>query len=68
MRKMFGDFVLKSAMLKSTAISDAGINKQTLYEVSKERYSKSTYDRAMESLNSVNSEVEDLIKKAWGRM
>jgi chromosome partitioning protein len=68
MRKMFGDFVLKSAMLKSTAISDAGINKQTLYEVSKERYSKSTYDRAMESLNSVNSEIEDLIKKAWGRM
>ena len=68
MRKMFGDFVLKNAMLKSTAISDAGINKQTLYEVSKERYSKSTYDRAMESLNSVNSEIEDLIKKAWGRM
>jgi chromosome partitioning protein len=68
MRKMFGDFVLKSAMLKSTAISDAGINKQTLYEVSKERYSKSTYDRAMESLNSVNSEIEDLVKKAWGRM
>jgi chromosome partitioning protein len=68
MRKMFGDFVLKHAMLKSTAISDAGINKQTLYEVSKERYSKSTYDRAMESLNSVNSEIEDLIKKAWGRM
>jgi chromosome partitioning protein len=68
MRKMFGDFVLKNAMLKSTAIADAGINKQTLYEVAKERFSKSTYDRAIDSLNSVNGEIENLIKKAWGRM
>ncbi|TGS54623.1 plasmid partitioning protein RepA, partial [Mesorhizobium sp. M3A.F.Ca.ET.201.01.1.1] len=32
MRVIFGGFVLKNEMLKSTAISDAGITKQTLYE------------------------------------
>ena len=33
MRSMFGERVLTNSMLKSTAISDAGITKQTLYEV-----------------------------------
>jgi len=32
---MFGDHVLNYPMLKSTAVSDAGITKQTLYEVSR---------------------------------
>ncbi|WP_262267135.1 MULTISPECIES: plasmid partitioning protein RepA [Microvirga] len=67
MRQQFPEFVFNNPMLKSTAIADAGITKQTLYEVPKEQFSKSTYDRAMESLNSVNSEIEDLIKQAWGR-
>ena len=54
-------------MLKSTAISDAGITKQTLYEVTRDQFTRSTYDRAMEALDSVNSEIEGLIKAAWGR-
>jgi chromosome partitioning protein len=51
-----------------TAISDAGITKQTLYEVPREDFSKGTYDRAMDSLNNVNAEIEELIKSAWGRV
>jgi len=54
-------------VLKSTAISDAGLTKQTLYEVEKGQFTRSTYERAMESLNAVNGEVEDLIQQAWGR-
>jgi chromosome partitioning protein len=67
MRQQFPEFVFEHPMLKSTAIADAGITKQTLYEVPREQFSKSTYDRAMDSLNNVNSEIEDLIKQAWGR-
>ncbi|EBA02780.1 MAG: plasmid partitioning protein RepA [Paracoccaceae bacterium] len=67
MRSMFGDHVLNHPVLKSTAISDAGITKQTLYEVEKGQFVRATYERAMESLNSVNGEIETLIQQAWGR-
>ena len=67
MRSLFGDHVLNHTVLKSTAISDAGITKQTLYEVEKSQFTRATYERAMESLNAVNGEIEDLIQKAWGR-
>ncbi|MGC1861862.1 MAG: plasmid partitioning protein RepA [Methylocystis sp.] len=67
MRSMFGERVLTSPMVKSTAISDAGITKQTLYEVPREQFTRATYDRAVEALNAVNGEVEALILSAWGR-
>ncbi|MCI2396010.1 plasmid partitioning protein RepA [Aliiroseovarius sediminis] len=67
MRSMFGEHVLNHPVLKSTAISDAGITKQTLYEVEKGHFTRATYERAMESLNAVNEEIETLIQQAWGR-
>ena len=67
MRSMFGDHVLNHPVLKSTAISDAGITKQTLYEVEKGQFTRSTYERAIESLNAVNDEIESLVQTAWGR-
>ena len=57
MRSMFGDHVLNYPMLKSTAISDAGITKQTLYEVSRDQFTRATYDRAIEALDNVNGEI-----------
>lgn len=67
MRALFGERVLTNNMLKSTAISDAGITKQTLYEVARDQFTRATYDRAMESLDAVNGEVLGLIRTAWGR-
>jgi chromosome partitioning protein len=67
MRSMFGEHVLNFPMLKSTAIADAGITKQTLYEVSRDQFTRSTYDRAIEALDSVNGEIEQLIRGAWRR-
>ncbi|RWA81165.1 plasmid partitioning protein RepA [Mesorhizobium sp.] len=64
---LFGEFILKNQMLKSTAISDAGITKQTLYEVEKNAMTRSTYERAMEALDVVNGEIVALIHEAWGR-
>jgi chromosome partitioning protein len=67
MRSMFGEHVLNHPVLKSTAISDAAITKQTLYELEKSHFTRATYERAIESLNAVNGELEGLIQKAWGR-
>lgn len=68
LRSLFGERVLTAPLVKSTAFSDAGLTKQTLYEVSRESFSRATYDRAMESLTAVNGEVEGLIMKAWNRV
>ncbi|EAR52083.1 ATPase, ParA type [Oceanicola granulosus HTCC2516] len=67
MRQLFGEHVLNHPVLKSTAISDAGLTKQTLYEVEKSLFVRSTYERALESLNASNGEIETLIQRAWGR-
>ncbi len=68
LRNQFGDRVLTAPMVKSTAISDAGLTKQTLYEVGRENFSRQTYDRALEALTAVNTEIEQLLLKAWGRI
>lgn len=67
LRAQFGERVLTAPMVKSTAVSDAGLTKQTLYEVGRENFSRVTYDRAMESLTAVNGEIEALIYSAWNR-
>lgn len=67
LRNLFGDYVLTNAMLKSAAVSDAGLTKQTLYEIGRENLTRSTYDRAMEALDAVNGEIEGLVRAAWGR-
>jgi chromosome partitioning protein len=67
LRSLFGDRVLTSSVVKSTAFSDAGLTKQTLYEVSRDSFTRATYDRAIESLTSVNTEIQGLIYRAWKR-
>ncbi|NTF52713.1 plasmid partitioning protein RepA [Agrobacterium rhizogenes] len=67
MRAIFGNRMLHNAMLKSTAVADAGVTKQTLYEVERAQFTRGTYDRALESLNLVNAEIEAHIRSTWGR-
>lgn len=66
-RSLFRERVLTHSMLKSTAVSDAGLSKQTLYEIGRENFNKATYDRALEALDAVNGEIEGLMRAAWGR-
>jgi chromosome partitioning protein len=54
-------------MLKSTAISDAGMTQQTIYEVDPGQLVRKTIDRALSSLNNVADELEQTIQMAWGR-
>ncbi|MBY3121557.1 plasmid partitioning protein RepA [Rhizobium laguerreae] len=67
MRSMFKNHVLTNPMLRSVAISDAAMTNQTLYEVERNQFTRATYDRAMEAMDAVNTEIADLIHKAWGR-
>jgi chromosome partitioning protein len=67
MQSLFPKQMLKNPMVKSTAISDAGITNQTLYEVERSQFTRATYDRALEALNAVNEEITALVHKAWGR-
>lgn len=67
LRQLFADEVMVAPMLKSTAISDAGLTQQTLYEVERSQFHRQTYDRAVDSLNAVNDEIEMLLQQAWGR-
>ena len=67
LRSLFGEDVLAASVWKSTAIADAGLTKQSLYELERGSVGRATFDRAMESLEAVNGEILDLIHKAWGR-
>jgi chromosome partitioning protein len=67
LRQLFGEEVMVAPMLKSTAISDAGLTQQTVYEVERSQFHRSTYDRAVDSLNLVNDEIESLLQQAWRR-
>lgn len=67
LRHILGRQVLINPMVKSTAISDAGMTQQTIYEVDPKHMVKSTLDRAITSMNAVADEVEEVIQKAWGR-
>jgi len=68
MRQVFGDDLLLNMVSKSTAVADALTWKQSLYEVQRARFSApKTYDRAIESINAANAEIEKLLWAAWGR-
>ncbi|KAB2716392.1 plasmid partitioning protein RepA [Brucella anthropi] len=67
MQSMFAEQMLKHSMVKSTAISDAGLTKQTLYEVERASFTRTTFDRAWEALENVNQEVAALVHQSWGR-
>jgi chromosome partitioning protein len=67
LRSILGDCILQNATLKSTAISDAGLTSQTIYEVDRGLFTRSTYDRALESVNAVNGEILELIRGVWRR-
>ena len=62
-----GDMVLTTPLLKSTAISDAGMTQQTIYEVDPGQLIRKTIDRALSSVNNVADELEQTIQMAWGR-
>ncbi|MGN0933332.1 plasmid partitioning protein RepA [Falsigemmobacter intermedius] len=67
LRSILLDQVLNTPMLKSTAISDAGMTQQTIYEIDPSQVVRRTLERILESVNGVADEFEKVLQEAWGR-
>lgn len=67
LRGLFAEEVLAATVWKSTAIADAGLTKQSLYELERGSFGRATYDRALESLEAVNGEILGLVHRVWER-
>ncbi|MBJ2154067.1 plasmid partitioning protein RepA [Xinfangfangia sp. D13-10-4-6] len=67
MRALFQDRVMSATALKSTAISDATMLKQSLYEVVRSDMTRATYDRARGSMDAIGREIETMVRQTWGR-
>lgn len=67
LRSKLGDDMLLHPFVKSTAISDASMTKQSIYEVSRSDFNRQTYDRAFSSVELVVRTVENEMRRVWGR-
>ncbi|WP_457812192.1 plasmid partitioning protein RepA [Sinorhizobium meliloti] len=67
LRDSLGNNLLTATVWESGAISQACTKHRSLYELSAGDVGRSAYEQAMETLNSTNAEVMDLICQVWGR-
>lgn len=67
MRALFQDRVVGPTGLRSTAIGDASMLKMSIYEVARSEMTRSTYDRAKNSLDAIGAEISGMLQRAWGR-
>jgi chromosome partitioning protein len=69
LRKTAGELLLNRAMALTTGIDAAGNRKQTFYEIKASEFpgTRKTYLRALQQLNLLNYEIENLLLQVWGR-
>lgn len=67
LRDSLGDDLLTATVWESNAIREARLKNRSLYELSAGAVGRSAYEQAIESLNSTNAEVMDIISEVWGR-
>lgn len=67
LRSLFGDDVLAASVVETTAIASAGLEKKSLYELSRGSVGRDTLNRALESVDAVNAEIFRHIETVWGR-
>lgn len=67
LRSKLGDDVLIYPFIKSTAVGDASMTKQTIYEVARTDFHRQTYDRAFSSVEPMVRSVENELRRVWGR-
>ncbi|GLR59081.1 plasmid partitioning protein RepA [Rhizobium indigoferae] len=67
LRASLGDDLLTATVWESDAIREAGLKNRSLYELSAGDVGRSAYEQAMETLNSTNAEVMDIISEVWDR-
>jgi chromosome partitioning protein len=67
LRSLFGDDVLAASVVETTAIASAGLEKKSLYELSRGSVGRDTLNRALDSVDAVNAEIFRHIETVWGR-
>lgn len=67
LRSLFKDDVLAPAVVETTAIASAGLEKKSLYEMTRGSVGRDTLNRALESVDAVNGDIFEHVKKVWGR-
>ena len=67
LRTLFTDMVMSATSFKSTAVSDATMLKQSIYELDRADVTRSTYDRARVSMDAVGAEIREMIESTWRR-
>ncbi|MBP2551143.1 chromosome partitioning protein [Neorhizobium galegae] len=67
LRSLFKEDVLAPAVVETTAIASAGLEKKSLYELTRGSVGRDTLSRALESMDAVNREIFLHIKTVWGR-
>lgn len=67
LRSLFKEDVLAPAVVETTAIASAGLEKKSLYELSRGSVGRDTLTRALDSVDAVNREIFLHIKDVWGR-
>ncbi|MBY5571788.1 plasmid partitioning protein RepA [Rhizobium leguminosarum] len=67
LRSLFGEDVLAPAVVETTAIASAGLEKKSLYEMARGSVGRDTLTRALDSVDAVNLEIFNHLKSVWGR-
>ncbi|AUQ92772.1 plasmid partitioning protein RepA (plasmid) [Phaeobacter inhibens] len=67
LRALFPNILMQATCYKSTAVSDATMLKQTVYELDRSDITRSTYDRARASMDAVGAEIRAMMETSWGR-
>lgn len=63
----FGEMLLQNPMAVTTALDGAGLRKRTYYEIDDQVGTRQSYMRGLTFLNAVNTEIEEVLLKAWKR-
>jgi len=61
----FKEFLLENVMVQSEEVKKAASSFSTVYETDKPQGSRTTYLRALNSLNDLNDEILGLVYKTW---
>lgn len=65
MRDLYGRFVMDSVMSKTAEIQNASTAFSSVYELEGASTSRRTYARALTILDTVNGEIEQLVRLTW---
>lgn len=65
LRKFYGSNIFAAEMSITTVIKQARFQSESIYELSTYKGSKKTVDRALQIVDSVNEELEELVNEVW---